>query len=78
MTTHAETPRMLDLPTEGNATLRIALVDDGEAGRVLILSHGFGTGDAFHRPGFCGSPLRLPVDVIPELRRALAALEVGP
>lgn len=77
MTAPPEAPRVLDLPTEGPATLRVAVVDDGEAGVALILCHGFGTGDAFHRPGFCGTPLRLPVAIIPELRRALEALEHG-
>lgn len=74
MTNPTETRRVVDLPTGQNATLRLALVDD-EGGRVLIVSHGFGTGDGFHRPGFCGSPLRLSVDVLPELRRALEALD---
>lgn len=64
----------IDLPTGRNQTLRIAIVDDGEGGPVLILAHGFGTGDGFHRPGYCGLPLRLPVDVLPELRKALEVL----
>ena len=76
MTTHTETHMVRDIATGGNATLRLALVEDGEAGLVLIASHGFGTGDAFHRPAYCGSPLRLPATVLPALRAALEELEV--
>lgn len=68
---------MIDLPAGGNSTLRLALVDDGAAGRVVILSHGFGEGSGFHRPAFCGTPVRLPASILPELRAALAALEDG-
>lgn len=63
-----------DLPTGGTQTLRLAVVDDGEAGKVLILSR-FGVGDAYHRPGYCGTPLRLPAAIVPELRAALERLE---
>ena len=71
-----ETHRVVDLPTSGSSTLRLALVEDGDAGDVLILSHGFGGGDEpFRRPEWCGSPIRLPAAVLPELRRALEALE---
>lgn len=64
----------MDLATGGNQTLRVALVEDGAEGEVLILSHGFGSGDAFHRPGFCGTPLRLPASVLAELQTALEIL----
>lgn len=68
--------RVVDIPVPGSSTLRVALAEDGEAGEVLILSHGFGGGDRpFTRPDYCGLPIRLPAEVLPELRRALELLE---
>lgn len=67
--------RHRDISTGLNATLRVAIVRDAGAGELLILSHGFGCGDAFHRPGYCGSPLVLPAGVVGELRSALEALD---
>ena len=74
-TVRTETHRVVDVSTGGNRTLRIALAEDGEAGTTLIVSHGFGIGDGFHRPGYCGPPLRLPASVVGDLRAALEALE---
>jgi uncharacterized protein (DUF1778 family) len=70
--------RVVDIPTSPGATLRVAMVHDGDAGEVLILAHGFGSGDDFRRPEWCGSPLRLPAASLPDLRRALVELEAVP
>jgi hypothetical protein len=68
--------RVVNVATYGNATLRIALVDDGPAGRVLIISHGFGGGDEpFRRPDYCGPPIQVPASVLPELLVALEELK---
>lgn len=72
-----QTPKLVDLPTGGTSTLRLAVVEDGDGGRVLIASHGYGIGEAFHRPAFCGPPLRLPASVLPQLVAALEELAEG-
>ena len=78
MTTRTETHRVVDIPTGGGATLRVAHVDGGNEGPHLLIVHGFGGGDEpFRRPGWCAAPIRLPVEVLPELRRALEELERG-
>lgn len=71
--------RTLDLPLgPGRQTLRLALVGPGnEEPATLVLSIGFGGSDGteFLRPPWADLPLRLPAEVIPRLREALAALE---
>lgn len=75
MKTHTETHRVVDVPVAPSSTLRVAMVTDGDAGKALVLSHGFGGGaEPFRRPNWCGPPIRLPVEVLPALRRALDVL----
>lgn len=75
-TVRTETSRVVDIPIAGGSTFRVAVARDGEAGDVLILAHGFGGGDQpFRRPDYTGPPIRVPADVLPELRAALEALE---
>ena len=63
----------------GSSTLRVALVDDGPAGRGLVISHGFGGGDEpFRRPDYCGTPITVPASALPDLRDALEALADEP
>lgn len=75
MKTRTETHRVADVEIPGGSTLRVALAEDGNAGDVLVISHGFGGGDRpFTRPDYAGPPVRVPASVLPELRLALDAL----
>lgn len=68
--------RVADVEIPGGSCLRVALAEDGNAGDVLVISHGFGGGDRpFTRPDYAGPPIRLPASVLPELRLALEALQ---
>jgi len=74
------TARTLDLPLgPGRETLRLALLGPGnDEGAALVLCTGFGGGggpDPFTRPPWAGLPMRLPAEIIPQLRTALEALE---
>lgn len=72
------THRVVDIEVPGASTLRLALARDGQAGEVLVISHGFGGGgEAFRRPDWCGLPITVPASILPELRQALAALDEG-
>lgn len=78
MNTRTVPHRVVDLPLGGGTTLRVALARDEEAGDSLVLSRGFGgseSGDPFRRPHWAGDPLVLPASALPELVRALEALE---
>lgn len=67
---------VVDIPIAGGSTLRVAVAQDGEAGDVLILAHGFGGGDQpFRRPDYTGPPIRVRAEVLPEMRAALEALQ---
>lgn len=70
-----EVHRVADVPTSGASTLRLAFVPDVDDGDVLVISHGFGgAGEPFRRPGWCGSPIRIPASAIPGLVAALEEL----
>ena len=73
------TVRTLDLPLgPGRQTLRLALVGPGnEEEAALVISVGFGGSDGseFLRPPWADLPIRLPAEIIPEFRKALAQLE---
>lgn len=75
MTTHTETHVIRDIPTSGSNTLRVVHVEGGPEGSHILLVHGFDQGAEFRRPHWAGSPLRLPLSIVPELRAALAALD---
>ena len=77
MYARTETHVVRDIATGGNATLRMVKVEGGPEGSHLLLVHGFGEGAEFRRPQWAGSPLRLPLSVIPAMRAALDALEVA-
>lgn len=82
MKAETRTVQTVDIPLgAGRRTLRLALTrgEDGELG-ALVLSAGFGgaeTGDPFLRPSWGEGPIRLPAEVMPELRAALDALGRG-
>jgi len=68
--------RVVDVPLQGGAVLRVAYVADAECGDSVVLSRGFGSdGERFHRPSWAGEPLVLPASVVPELLAALDALD---
>lgn len=70
-----ESRRVVDVEIAGGSTLRVALAEDGKAGPVLIVAHGFGGGEEpFRRPDYCGAPIRLPASILPQLRQALEVL----
>lgn len=78
MKARTETRRVVDVAISGGSTLRIALAQDAGAGDVLVISHGFGGGDRpFTRPDYCGLPIRLPAEVLTDVRAALDALAEG-
>lgn len=76
------TVRSVDVPLgPGRQTLRITLARDqnGEP-ETLIFACGFGgggTGEGFHRPHWCGTPLQLPGATLETVRDALDALREG-
>lgn len=70
-------PRVFDVATGTTSTLRVALIEGGEEGPTLVLAHGFGRGQEFHRPGHCTQPLVLPPSALGDLRAALDGLEGG-
>ena len=76
MNARTETHVVRDIATGGNATLRMVKVEGGPEGPHLLLIHGFDKGDEFRRPHWAGSPMRLPLSVVPAMCAALDALEV--
>lgn len=75
MKARTETHRVVDVEIPGGSCLRVALAEDGDAGDVLVISHGFGGGDQpFRRPDYCDPPIRVPASALPEIRLALEAL----
>lgn len=80
MKAETRTVRTVDLKLgPGRETLRVTLTR-GEDGRpeALVLASGFGGADTeepFLRPGWGSSPLTLPASILPDLRKALDALE---
>lgn len=74
MNVRTDVHRSVHVDTGGGTTLKVTRTED-----ALILSHGFGGGEEpFRRPDWCGTPIRLPASVLPELLQALKALEVKP
>lgn len=75
MKPRTELHRVVDVQVPGGSTFRVATVEDGPEGKMLLLAHGFGGGDEpFRRPDWCGPPIRLPASVLPQLRLALEVL----
>lgn len=75
-TTRTETHTVVDIEIPGGSTLRISRVEDGPEGPTLILAHGFGGGnEPFRRPDWCGTPIRLPAAVLPQLQPSSARNE---
>lgn len=68
MNVRTETTRSVHVETSRSTMLKITRTED-----AIVLAHGLS--DPFRRPEWCGTPIRLPVSVLPELRRALEALE---
>lgn len=71
--------RMVDIPIEGSRmTLRVAAAHDGDEGSPqLLFVLGFGEGEQFLRPGWMGSPIKVPdalririIDALNELGRS--------
>ena len=72
MDVKTESVRTIDVPLGvARATLRLI-----RSGDELMLCQGFGgSGAPFDRPSWAGAPLQVPASLIPELRKALAALD---
>lgn len=74
MNVRSETHRSVTMDTGGGTTLKVTRTED-----AVVLAHGLGgDGEAFRRPDWCGTPIRLPASVLPQLRDALEALEMEP
>ncbi len=73
-----EQHRILDLPLAGSTTLRFIRAPNENGPDTIMVCHGFGTGDGFNRPEWCGTPLRFPASDIAAVCAALDRLGCEP